>query len=41
MSMENSAEGNAKRLERLNRYLMVGVIALAIIVVLLAVSAFV
>lgn len=38
--MEDAAEGNARRLERINRYLMIAVIALAITVVFLAIFDF-
>jgi len=38
--MGDVAEGNARRLERINRYLMIGVIALAITVVFLAIFDF-
>gem|GEM_PF-802718 len=38
--MEDSAEGNVHRLERINRYLMIGVIVLVIVVVLLALGDF-
>jgi len=38
--MENTTEGYARRLEKLNRYLLIGAIVLAITVVLLAASDF-
>lgn len=38
--MENPAESNARRLERINRYLMLATAALAITVVILAIIDF-
>jgi cell division protein FtsX len=34
--MEDKAEGSVRRLQRINRYLMIGAIALAITIVFLA-----
>jgi hypothetical protein len=38
--MEGTTEGNLRRLQRINRYLMIAAVILAIIVVLLAVLVF-
>jgi hypothetical protein len=38
--MEDTAEGNTRRLERINRYLMIGAIALAITIIFLAIIDF-
>jgi hypothetical protein len=38
--MDQSAEGNVRRLERINRYLTIGTVVLVITVVLLAISDF-
>lgn len=38
--MENPAEDNVRRLERINRYLMIGAVALVIAIVFLAIIDF-
>lgn len=38
--MEDKAEGNVRRLQRINRYLMIGAVVLAITIVLLAIGDF-